>query len=291
MKKLIIVIGFLALTNYIYSQSFVQENKTWNVVECINLGGCWTQTFKLQGDTAIGQYDYKKLHNTYDTTLNIWWPYGAMREVDNQIFFYLFENETEVLLYDFNLNPGDTFITFHNSIEYQNCPIEIEVYSIDSVYLENGELKQRFNFSDGEVWISGIGSMNGLVYVGVDQCIFDMYYGLSCCHENDELIYQSSGFDNCFINTVGLNENSTIKKYSVHPNPFSQSTVLKFDYENSQTYSLQIVNTNGQLVYKFDDINSGEVTIQGKQFNQGIYFYRLTGNNYEIARGKLIKVE
>lgn len=291
MKKTIVVSVLMTLTFLASSQTFLQENKTWNVVECINWGGCGTQTFKIIGDTTVAQTDYKKLYVSYDTTLNNWYKYGAIRENENKVYFYLYSSEMEVLLYDFNLNVGDTFISTHNSIEYQGCPIELEVFSIDTTILENGEQRQRFNFNGGEKWISGIGSLYGLVYVGVYQCIIDMYYDLSCCHENDELIYQSPYFDNCFVNTVGLNENSIQVKHSVYPNPFSQSTVLKFDYSVSQNYRLQIINGTGQMVMEIENINSGEIIILGNQLNSGIHFYRLTNDDKEIATGKLIKKE
>jgi len=289
MKRIIFTSIFATLTILVSSQTFIQENKTWNVVECMNWGGCGTQTFKIMGDTTIDQTEYKKLYATNDTTLSNWFKYGALRENENIVYFYLFANETEVVLYNFNLNVGENFITTHNSIEYQGCPIEMEVTSIDTVTIENGEQRQRFNFSDGEKWISGIGSLYGLIYVGVVQCIIDMSYDLSCCHENEELVFKSPNFDNCFINTVGLNENSIKTYHSFCPNPFTQTTVLNFDYSSSQTYRLQIINSTGQIVKKINQINAGSIEISGNQLNSGIYFYLLTNDKNEIISGKLIK--
>jgi hypothetical protein len=291
MKRILLTSIFASLTILVSSQSFLQENKTWNVVECMNWGGCGTQTLRIQGDTTIGQTEYKKLFATNDTTLSNWFEYGALREHQNIVYFYLFANETEVVLYDFNVNIGENFISTHNSIEYQGCPIELVVSSIDTVTIENGEQRQRFIFSDGETWISGIGSLYGLVYVGVYQCIIDMYYNLSCCHENEELVFQSPSFDNCLINTVGLNENSTQINHSVCPNPFTQTTVLNFDYSSSQTYRLQIINSTGKVVKKINQINSGKIEISGNQLNSGIYFYLLSNDKNEIVSGKLIKKE
>jgi hypothetical protein len=291
MKRILLTSIFASLTILVSSQSFLQENKTWNIVECMNWGGCGTETFKIHGDTTIGQTEYKQLYSTNDTSLSNWFKYGALRENENRVYFYLFANETEVVLYDFNLNVGENFISTHNSIEYQGCPIELVVSSIDTVTIETGEQRQRFNFSDGETWISGIGSLYGLVYVGVYQCIIDMNYDLSCCHENEELVFQSSSFDNCLINTVGLNENSTQINHSVCPNPFTQTTELNFDYSSSQTYRLQIINSTGQVIMKINQINSGKIEISGNELNSGIYFYLLTNDKNEIVSGKLIKKE
>ena len=291
MKKIVLTSILATLTILVSSQTFIQENKTWNVVECMNWGGCGTQSFRILGDTTIGQTEYKKLYATNDTTLSSWYKYGALRENENKVYFYLFANETEALLYDFSLNVGESFISTHNSFEYQGCPIEMEVSLIDTVTIENGEQRQRINFSDGEEWINGIGSLYGLVYVGVYQCIIDMYYNLSCCHENNELIFQSSNFDKCLINIVGLNENSIQIANSVCPNPFTQSTLLNFDYSSSQTYRLQIINSTGQVVKEINQINSCKVVISGDQLKSGIYFYLLSNDKNEMASGKLIKKE
>jgi hypothetical protein len=289
MKRILLTSIFAILTFLVSSQTFIQENKTWNIVECMNWGACGTTTLKIMGDTTIGQTEYKKLYVTNDTTLNNWLKYGALRENEHVVYFYLFANETEVVLYNFNLNVGDNFISTHNSFEYQACPIEMEVTSIDTVTIENGEQRQRFNFSDGEKWISGIGSLYGLIYVGVVQCIIDMSYDLSCCHENEELVFKSPTYDNCFINTVGLNENSTKAHHTVFPNPITQTTVLNFDYSSSKTYLLQIINSMGQVVKKTDQINSGSIEISGNQLNSGIYYYLLTNDENEMISGKLIK--
>lgn len=290
MKRILLTSIFASLTILVSSQSFLQENKTWNVVECMNFSGCGTRSFRIIGDTTIGQVDYKKLYSTNDTTFTNWNLYGAMRENNNQVFIYNSYLDSEELLYDFNLTVGDTFSTIVNTPDYIDCSIDIVVSSIDTVILENNEPRQRFTFS-GEQWISGVGSLYGLIYVGVDQCIFDMYYDLSCCHENEELVFRSPNFDNCLINTVGLNENSTQISHSVYPNPFTQTTVLNFNYSSSQTYRLQIINSTGQVVMKINQINSGKIEISGNELNSGIYFYLLTNDKNEIVSGKLIKKE
>lgn len=290
MKKLIIMTGLLTLTSIIYCQSFILENKTWNVVECMNFGGCGTHSFKISGDTTIGQVDYKKLYSTYDSLIN-WSIYGAMRENENQVFIYNFYHESEELLYDFKLSVGDTFSTTVNTPDYNGCPIELLVTSIDTIILENGESKQRFNFTDGEQWIYGIGSLNGIVYVGVYWCIFDMYYELSCCHENDELIFQSSGFDNCFINTVGINESITQIKYSIFPNPSTSNFTIQFTLENKEQVKLAVMNNMGQVV----EIITNETVQPGKHelywsaegMPAGVYFYNIQIGK-QAGTGKLV---
>lgn len=84
----------------------------------------WNTNIQDHGRHNNGSNRIQKLYATNDTTLINWFKYGALRENENRVYFYLFANETEVLLYDFNLDVGENLISTHNSIEYQGCPIE-----------------------------------------------------------------------------------------------------------------------------------------------------------------------
>lgn len=283
MRSTLITIFIVIIGSSIYGQTLVQENKTWNVVNCIAMGGCWTESFKINGDTIIDQIDYKKLLRTTDTTLTNWNFFGAIREVDNRIFFRHSFLDSENMLYDFNLSVGDTFSSF-----YYDCPIELKIQDIDTVTILNGEQRERYVLSNSEQWIKGIGSLNGLIYVGVYWCMADMYYELSCCFENGEQIFQSDNYESCFVISVGINEKKNHLKHKVYPNPFSNSTILKFDYLDSQNYVLHIINQYGQIIHTINSITSGEIEINKGRMNKGVYYYRLENKKGIIASGKMI---
>lgn len=267
----------------IFSQTLVQDNKIWNVVNCIALGGCYTESFTVNEDTIIDQINYKKLLRTTDTTLTNWNYYGALREVDNKVFLYYPNSSAEILLYDFNLSVGDTFSSF-----YYDCPIELVLQDIDTITLLNGEQREKYIFHNNEQWIKGIGSLNGLIYVGVYWCIADLYYELSCCFENGEQIFQSDNYESCFVISVGINEKKNHVKHKVYPNPFSNSTILRFDYLESQNYVLHIINQHGQIIQTINNVTSGEIEINKGRMNKGVYYYRLENEKEIIANGKLI---
>jgi hypothetical protein len=289
MKKSIAFTVLFTIVFCSVGQNLIQENKLWNVVECLNFGPCITQTFMVMGDTAIGQFDYKKVYYTYNTTLTNWVIFCATRETEDQVFLYNFYTETEQLLYDFNLVPGDTFVSIISNPSF-SCQVELMLISIDTVTLTNGEQKRRFIF-DEDVWIESVGSLIGLFYVGVYQCIIDMWFDLSCCHLNDELIYKSPAYPSCYVNTVGVPEQDHQPKHIVYPNPFSQAAVFEFDYLPCKNYRLQIINVNGQVVSDISDINSGKVLINGGPLLPGIYFYRLMNEDNVIGSGKFIKTD
>jgi len=291
MKKSISFLLLMTLALSSGGQNFVQENQTWNVVECINFGSCITLSYKMTGDTTVGQVEYKKLYVSTDTAMINWSIFGGIREIDDRVFLYHFESMTEEILYDFNLLPGDTFATINHITG--SCPVELQLTSIDTVYLQNGEIRQRFNFGNGgfneEQWIVGVGSLNGFVNVGLYFCWFDYYVNLSCYHVDGELIYQSPSYNDCLVYTVGVEEKETAIKHSVYPNPFSRELVIEFDHNPLQSYSIQIINPYGHLVIDKKGIRSEKVFIYGDQLSSGIHFYRILKEGNVIATGKFVK--
>lgn len=280
MKNLVLILGFIFLTNSTFSQPFIQENKVWNVIECMNFGACITISYKLTGDTIIDYHVYKKLYHTQDTTLNNWYLGGALRETQGKV--YITDFEDEVLMYDFSLSVTDTFRTVNFG-----CPIELILNQIDTVIIFNGEQRQRYNFN-GEKWIKGIGCLYGLKQVGVYECVFDLFYDLSCCFVDEEQIFQSAFFEYCFVNTVGLEEEKINQNFTVSPNPFSESTTIRFEADDSQTYELQIINETGQIVRTYNNIISGEIKIVKGKLKSGLYFFRIRNNEISIASGKIM---
>lgn len=283
MRNLFLTLSLILLTVISFSQELIQENKKWNVVNCSGWGDCWTEALKISGDTIINQINYKKLLRVYDTTFTNWNYYGALRENDGKVFYIFPNTDEERLIYDFDLPVGETFYGF-----YYDCPIEMTLQSIDTITTLNGEQKERYTFDNNEQWIKGIGSLNGLINVGVYWCMADVYYGLSCCFENEEQIYQSDDYDNCIVTTVGINENNILVKHSLYPNPFSNSSTLKFDYTDSQEYTLQIINQNAQIIETIENIKSGEIEIRKGKMKKGLYYYRLQTKKGIIASGKII---
>lgn len=283
MRNILLTITLILITGTSFSQDLIQENKKWNVVNCGMWGDCWTEALKISGDTIINQINYKKLLRAYDTTFTNWNYYGALRENDGKVFYIIPNVVEEKMIYDFGLSVGETFYGF-----YYDCPIETTLQNIDTITTFNGEQKERYTFYNNEQWIKGVGSLNGLIYVGVYWCMADVYYGLSCCFENEEQIFQSDDYDNCIVTTVGINENKNQVNYNLYPNPFSNSTILKFDYSGYQNYRLQIINQNGQIINTIENIKTGEIEIRKGNMKKGIYYYRLLTEKVIIASGKMI---
>ena len=286
MRTILIAISFVLFTNFTFTQTLIDENKTWNVVTCMNFGGCSTQTLIIMGDTTINQMTYKKLYYSDDEIPEDWYLLNALREdLDTQqVFIYYFYEGEEKLLYDFNLVVGDTF-------QSPLCPdFEMTLGSIETITLENGEQRTLYSFGYGEQWVSGIGSLNGLLSVGYNYCNMDIWKKLSCCHEAYELIYMSPEYSDCYVFTIGLEDESKQDYLSIFPNPSTGNVTLQFNDLVFNNMIIEVFNMSGQLVFT-QNIQStrNEESIDLNTLLKGIYTINLQTDQFRFVEKLMIE--
>ncbi len=291
MKRIIITFLFVFTLHFSFSQSLVNENNRWSVVECMNFAGCGTNTYEFNGDTVINNKTYKKLFVCFDSLLTDWYYRGAMREDSpGKVFGYevfgSFYPDSEVLYYDFTLGLGDTI-----GIPCSGGSEILTVIAVDTTTLLNGEQRKRLRFSSiltgEEEWIDGIGSLFGLINIGA-SCFIDMYYTLNCFTENDILKYDDPQFEGCYLSTVGIQKHKGQLAWQLSPNPFSDFCILQFENKSGAEFQLRIFSADGRMVQSYDNITSETVTIHRAQLKSGLYFFRLEQNKRLAASGKLL---
>lgn len=103
--------------------------------------------------------------------------------------------------------------------------------------------------------------------------------GYSCAESIVQNVATCTG-----INNIGLTEKGII----IYPNPNNGEFILKTEH-NFKKAELLIENALGQLVYS-QPVLLGENKIKTKGLFAGIYYYTLTENKQQVAKGKL-KIE
>ncbi len=283
--SLLFFLVFVIPFGSVKSQNLVDTNKIWNVVEELNYGESGTVVYRLGADTTIGTNVYKKILVNYDSASYIvGFPIGIREDtISKKVYFS--ESNIEALAYDFSLNQGDTFIT-----NLSGCNIQMIVDSVDTILLLNGETRKRLFFPGwtNEIWIEGIGSLNGLPHVGLYLCSADVYATLNCFTEDDTLKYQNIYFPNCFFNTLGLTEPPTVHDLVVKPNPFSEFTTISFEAIHGGVFSLYLYNLSGQIVREYKGINEHRLEISKETLTSGIYFCHLWNERSLVGKGKLV---
>ncbi|KAB2859079.1 MAG: T9SS type A sorting domain-containing protein [Flavobacteriales bacterium] len=264
----------------------------------------------MNGDTIINSITYNKLYysdtpNNIDTDNSNY--YGAIRENNKKIYFfpdsiyniyypeyffcftsyiYPYPSFTEeVLLYDFNVNVGDTVHYPHLDSTY------IIITWIDSVLVQ-GEYRKQYNYSYSykpmsscqpigpQNYVEGIGDINMGLF-----SIFIWYFENSeslNCFEDDEVFY--SNVSNCM--TVGNEDIKTKESYQIYPNPTSE--VLFIELDNPITNLIYILDITGKEVYSTKTIQK-TTSIDVSSFKIGLYIVKIVSNQGNIT-SKLISI-
>ena len=214
-QKVIYLFAMLCFAQAMMAQEqkpyLVTEGKQWAVY----FEQSWNQeqpvvtyTFRLQGDTIINGFTYKKKWMSLEKDLSDWFLIpNYMREENGKVYVMNSRGE-EALWFDYNAQVGDTLCLTSKQATLQCYGL---VTSIDDVVLEHSDGKQRKRyevvlgreamsgdvyFTDSHIYIhEDVGMFNSPNYgYGLgDHTLFN--YGnrfkLLCVHDNGIALYQS----------------------------------------------------------------------------------------------------
>ena len=231
-----------------YQSSYKDQwSDTWNVLSHgyrpgQPLFGACTMIYQLEGDTTINQQVYTKLVCTYTNySATEKWYSGALRFTEDKKVYIYYDN-TEYLLYDFDVQIGDTLDVFAG-IDYYDFHktyphVVTNVNKLDDgrlqFYLDaivrDEYLNQEEKFP--KTWIEGFGSVDGIIHnnaiIGVGG---NGKTALLCAYHNDECIYTT---DNPYYTSLGC----------VYNDPIFSAT----EEVNAPAQSAQKIMYNGQLL-------------------------------------------
>jgi hypothetical protein len=273
---------------------FPDSNAHWSEYAGWLVGGgpCYVDDFYtlfLLGDTVVQTKTYHKIYQSGFISSNCpppgYYYYnqykGAMRQdiAMKKVYFLPPSSFNDTLLYDFNLNVGDTLpLTYFNNTTYI-------VTSIDSVLVGTNYHKQ-FNMDNLSyplyAIIEGVGSLFGLYNPFAEP--FESSSQLSCFSNNDQYYPSNS---NCTFALGIADTNYEILSTSIFPNPFTSQTTLQIDKSLANS-SLTLYNSLGQQVKQVNNISGQTVTLHRDNLPSGLYYLQLTQDNKTIATDKLV---
>lgn len=129
------------------------------------------------------------------------------------------------------------------------------------------------------------------------QQTLDSGYVIAGLDQSDMYIVKTDNYG--MINSIGIEPISSVvpvycKLYQNYPNPFNPVTKISFDIvnKNSNKVKLHILNVLGQEVVELIDVilvaGSYELEYSAKNLASGIYFYRLSINDYVETRKMML---
>lgn len=302
MKKILFLFSIWIIAVNANSQSYhklIQQNKYWDIF--CNNGFFYeyiTKIYFTGNDTLIDgrQYSLSKQYAYMQVNPGPLIPPFVINPDAYQTNFYLREDSIgekvyiyntsdpigDQLMYDFSLNVGDTLMSdFCTGIAGNH----LVLLSIDSVLLQNGEIRRKFNFQDplsqtvGN-YIEGIGGLQG-IYLPIIPAFEQTYsYGYFCVSQEDVNLWG----DECNWYFVGTEELTTISVIKVFPNPASETISIELPIA-SLNQDFNLYTMNGILIRTIH-IQSQNTRISINGLNPGVYFYQI-GCESNITTGKL----
>ncbi len=278
----------LLISLFASSQSyhpFPESNTFWRYTysgvpnDCPCMGTCHYSQYLISGDTLIGSLTYYKLTESRITLLEgcaeVYDNYGyqgAFRnDIETKNVWFVPEGEnTEALLYEFDLQIGDTLsqgILNPNGDDY--FVMDIDSVEIGGNYRKRFLIKFEYNYW-GEPFkiIEGIGGQN-LIRPLENWNNFETGYWFNCINIADTLIYPGS----CEM-IVGTNPIIKEQSFEIFPNPTSGQLWIKNPNSKEDFISVEIFNSFGKKLMEFE--TSEEITqIDLSEKPKGVYLIRI----------------
>jgi hypothetical protein len=303
----LISLYFILLFSSILSNGqlgYFNSNPIWSMHSAcaINTPSCIESkdyNYYIKGDSTFNTHTYKKLfikgngdfnwshnppappycqgHSVFNDTIN---TYLFVRDTLSKIFIFI--NNIDTLLYDFNLLANDTLPkTFNNPNN------DITVTSIDSIIV-GSDYRKRFHLSSNSIsqyLVEGVGHDRGFIeplYVG-----FDCSYSLICFGLGDTAYYPFLGPTcNVILNTAS--DNLERLNIYLYPNPASELVNIKGNQFSFEECKIKFYDITGRLisVYRIDKNN---IQFDISSLESGLYLYKIIVNNFPGQSGKFIK--
>ncbi|MBK6396705.1 MAG: T9SS type A sorting domain-containing protein [Bacteroidetes bacterium] len=278
---------------------FPDSNAVWNIDEsayCFMLPFATLRySIVMDGDTLIGGSNYHKLNIPYvDTTsapCYTGYPQyaGSIREDVALKMVYIIppDDSVEQVLYDFNLEVGDTV---HGYLGSWLFPNNLDtVTAIDSILVGNSYRKRWSICPNYDIFIiEGVGSTFGLIEYSPGSMSADFtQYTVRCFKQNDTLLYPYWNTTCDLINTADKINQSAFKT-SVFPNPFTMESTLTIDPSiELSDLNLSIYNSLGILTRNHKIVDHS-TTIRKDDLPNGLYYLKILKDGLIIGSGKII---
>jgi hypothetical protein len=303
MKKLLpllLLFVSLKLSAQIYTP-FDFENSEWYCAKSIEVHDIngpfyyyYDEKIAYVQDSIINGIAYKMLgeysvHGTNPIFSNPNGQYYFLREDNKRVYaFYNYHGMPldEYMLYDFNLQIGDSIELPDIYIGNQIPALKLKVINKDSINTQNGyrnsitlkyicpqffnpDYYYTFNNDSTITWIEGMGSHMGLLYNTIQEETqgFEVFIDNSylCFQLNDSIYYGGP----CYYYTTDR-DNTKPSNISIYPNPTDNNINLQLPQNLTKGF-IQLYNATGGLVGTYPISKQIDVSA----LPNGIYYLRL----------------
>ena len=272
--RLFVFVFFISLISYSQYLPMLEEGNAWGSKTSHQEEPTTYYQFEIGEEVEINNVLYKRIYlNNQVTNCSI-------REEDG-IVYQIESSNQEKILFDFTLEVGDTFNhPFFSCFMSGNGPTTVLSVNTQFIAGQDRKVLEMSGFSD-EFWIEGIGSTAGGLFGDVNW--IEGESSLICFNHKGETYFFNN---NTECNIVLSNNEFSINKISVIPNPISEKSILQLPIEAAIDL-LVIYNLSGKII-KEEIITTNNYTINNIDYASGLYFYQIFSNGKHIKTDKFI---
>jgi len=278
------VLLFVSLS--LFSQGFISEGRQWNVLATGWAESYSTEIFIIEGDSVADGKDYQIIWASFDSLATRHY-YGLLRESD-QVVYYVPPGANEGVLYDFNLQAGESAMVRNFFCLSEDVPIT--VMAIDTVEYMGTERKRWLLGEDEwvyDIWVEGIGSLSGPLYTRYEYCIVCPAWELLCAYQAESKIYGNLSYENCYISFVVIDESPLGPEIQLFPNPVIRGQKVQLHPATAGSL-LSLYSTTGTLMAQYVINETQTLEIETERLAPGLYTILITSLNKQNHRLKLL---
>lgn len=172
-----------------------------------------------------------------------------------------------------------------------------KIYNGDTLYYNYGYIdtfpQQPFN-SLGVSGAWGVPGQSGSSLFYTDNNSVYYSFGVSTfsnnyahTHISQQMFYQLQNIIANYGHTVPITKIPNQGAIKVYPNPFNQQTEIEFENKLEISYDFELIDVQGRIVQKKNNITDNSLTIRRKELSNGIYFFRLFAKGQTVFSGKI----
>ena len=311
MKKLVLILFLVISLIYLHAQEYIpipaDNSSHWKIdgqyvldETCYRDYWNW---FYLSGTVNKFNKTYHKLYSKghwedhpigpYGTcsgsgqTMNVY--EGAICTVNDTIYYT--NSNLEEIIFTYNLNVGDT-VPDDFLLIYGMYQLTIAISSVDSVLLETGEYRRRWNLYIISPWEEELGGF--IEGIGTEYGIFHPMYisehntWFRCYSENYEPIYPPDTWCDPTVDIVETEDGN--REQIIYPNPFTTSTTIEYQLVQPAEVTVTIFNHLGkqvEMIQQFQSSGKQSLHWQPQGLPPGMYYFTLQAGD-KASSGKVI---
>lgn len=278
----------VSLCSTAQSHRFAEVGAQWNIMYLSYWSGLHPKKVIATCDTIIGAKYYQKVGENY-----------VMRVEGEKVFTRSIAVDTDMLVYDFSLDIGDTLFRLRNfpggllhdtlmfvvdSIAWANMGYNRKVQRVKCSYNRNGE----WRYVRRDTWVEGIGSLyDDFIMPEATLNFSDMAIRLSCFYEHTEQYYTGHWSDSCtyIASEIECPDNSL--SATIFPNPTMDEVNLKLSFPPFDGTAIMFYDCLGRLVMQ-QELSMIEHRISLSHLASAVYNYAIVNGEHKLQSGKVV---